>query len=129
MEDDKARMVVGAVMLEMEAVKTEPEQAEISLSVKLFECCSISSRTSTRRFAPDFSSSTSTASDGSSSTETLHAYDSEMRRATYVATGTTHKGQPIRSIITHDGIANSVTIQRTAPKSMTIVLSSPISRV
>ena len=120
---------LGAVTVEMESVKTEPERAEIRFSAKLFGCCSIASGTSTRRFTPDFSSSTSTTSNGSSSTETLHTYDSEMRRATYVATGTTHKGQPLRSIITHDGIADSVTIQRTAPTSMIIVLSPPISRV
>ena len=99
---------LGAVTLEMEAVNTVPEQYEISLSVKLFGCCSIASGTSTDRFTPDFSSCTSTASDGSSRTATLHGYDLEMRRAVYVSTDTTHKGQPIRSIITHDGVADSV---------------------
>ena len=117
---------LGVVTLEIEAVKTEPEQTETSLSVKLFGCCSIASVTSTHRFTPDFSSSTYTASDGSSGTGTLHGYDSEMRRAIYVSTGTTHKGQPIRRIITHDGVADSVTFQnKTFPKtrSTTIVLS------
>ena len=120
---------LGAVTLEMEAVKTEPEQTEISLSVKLFGCCSIASGTGTHRYTPDFSSFTSTTSDGSSSTGALHDYDLEMRRAIYVATGTTHEGQPIRSIITLDHVADSVTIQQTAPTSMTIVLSRPVSRV
>ena len=110
---------MGPIMIEMEGTMTGPLTATDTVRAKLFGCCPVARVVSTQQFNPDFTSSTSMGSDGSSAVSTLTSYDAERKVATYTFSGQSPNG-PQHGTSVIDIRASTFTLDMTAPQKLFI---------